>query len=76
MSDHKRALKIIKPAPKQTDTWTDERGKERIRYVRGQLLAAAVRYVRDGKDGSRAEGLRTASDLAGIPIGIIESEMK
>ena len=75
MSDHKRALKIIKPA-QQPAAWTDERGKERIRYVRGQLLAAAVRYVRDGKDGSRAERLRTASDLAGIPIGIIEAETK
>ena len=28
MSDHKRALKIIKPA-QQPATWTDERGKER-----------------------------------------------
>lgn len=43
---------------------------------RSRLLETAVRYVREGRDGSPQDRLRTASDLSGIPKNLIESESK
>lgn len=45
-----------------------------IRSIRSDLLAAAVRYINQSKDGTRAERLRTASSLSGVPIRTLELE--
>jgi len=55
---------------------TDEKRRWRIKMQKGQLMAVAVRYVRDGKDGTMNDRLRTASDLSGIPRNLIEVEVK
>lgn len=52
----------------------DAKAKKIIESLRDKLLSAAVRYVREGKDGSRNDRLRTASSLAGIPLNQIEIE--
>ena len=46
-----------------------------IELLRQQLLTASARYVSEGASGTRAERLREASDLSGIPRGVIELEM-
>lgn len=45
---------------------------DNIASIRGDLMDAAVRYVRDAKDGCRADRLRTASEASGIPINLID----
>lgn len=52
----------------------DERGKKRMLAIKAQLLAAAVRYVKDGKDGTRGDRLRAASSASGIPLNLIDVE--
>lgn len=47
-----------------------------LQQQRSQLLAAAVRYVTLGRDGTPQDRLRTASDLSGIPKNLIEVELK
>jgi hypothetical protein len=50
--------------------------QEGLKRQRERLLAAAVTYVRDGRDGAPQDRLRTASSLSGIPINLIEVELK
>ncbi len=52
------------------------RGLKLIDAKRAQLLAAVIRYVREGKDGKPVERLNIASDRSGIPRGLIEAEMR
>lgn len=59
------------PIPLPVD---DAKAKKIIESLRDKLLSAAVRYVRDGKDGHRCDRLRTASSLSGIPLNQIEIE--
>lgn len=54
----------------------DEGMLKGLELQRAQLLSAAVRYVRDGRDGKPQDRLRTASNLSGIPINLIEVELK
>jgi hypothetical protein len=42
---------------------------------RQQLLDAAVAYVRDGRDGSMRDRLRTASSVGGVSIPHLEAEI-
>jgi hypothetical protein len=44
--------------------------------LRAQLLKAAVRYVGEGRDGHKADRLRMASSVSGIPLVLIESALK
>ena len=71
----KTALKLVEkiavPIP-----FDDEKGKRRMGALRAQLLAASVRYVTEGKDGTRQDRIRTASSLSGIPIVLIEVEAR
>ena len=50
--------------------------RDSLTAQRRLLLDTAIRYVRDGRDGTRAQRLRTASDLAGVPIRTIEAELE
>jgi len=69
----KAALKLVEktatPIP-----FDDEKGKRRMAALRAQLISAAVRYVQEGKEGTRRDRIRSASNLAGIPIALIEIE--
>jgi len=56
-------------------TFPDRDMCRNLETQRAQLLAAAVRYVRDGRDGTPQDRLRTASNLSGIPINLIEVEL-
>jgi hypothetical protein len=44
--------------------------------TRERLLQTALRYIKEGKDGTRSARIRTASSLAGIPITTIEIELE
>ncbi len=71
----KAALKLVEKTPMPMP-FDDEKGKRRMGALRAQLLAAAVRYVTEGKDGTRQDRIRTASNLSGIPVVLIEVEVK
>jgi len=49
------------------------KAKKRLQTGRDQLLSAAVRYVKDGKEMTRGDRLRLASSLSGIPITLIDT---
>lgn len=67
-------LKIVgKPA---SVPYGEARGIRRIATLRNQLLAASVRYVKDGKSGSVNDRVRECSDWSGIPRTLIEVEIK
>jgi hypothetical protein len=69
----KAALHLVAKPPIPIP-FDEGRGRKRIEALRAQLLAAAVRYVKDGKDGTRGDRLRTASNLSGVPLNLIEIE--
>ena len=46
-----------------------------ITTKRRQLLAAAIAYIRDGKDGSVRDRIRTASHASGVSIRELEVEI-
>lgn len=52
------------------------RARRRMEALRRHLMVSAVKYVVEGLDGTRADRLRTASDLAGIPINLILAELE
>lgn len=66
----KPEMRVVRPEPASRD----DRSRGRMRTLRRHLLVAAVLYVRDGAEMTRPERLRLASDLSGIPIGMIEAE--
>jgi hypothetical protein len=72
---NKPALSIVaKPAiPTPFD---DAKGKKLIEANRARLLAASVKYIREGKDGSFPERVITASNLSGIPRALLDAEAK
>jgi hypothetical protein len=73
MNKPKLAL-VAKPAIRLP--FDDETGLKRIETLRTQLLAAVVRYVREGKVGKPVDRLLISSDKAGIPRGLIELELR
>ena len=46
-----------------------------ISAKRQQMLDAAIDYIRNGKDGSMRDRLRTASAASGVPIVELESKV-
>ena len=62
-------LKLVRKEPAPDDS----KSRKRIAALRRQLLAAAVRHVLEGKDGSRNDRLREATNLSGIPVTLIQS---
>ena len=54
----------------------DDAARKQIAALREELARVAALYVRDGTELSRGERLITASDLSGIPRGVIEMEIK
>ena len=71
---NKSALKLVAKSAPVPMPYDESRGKRRMETLRAQLLSNAVRYVKEGKDGTRSDRLRTASNLSGIPIVLIEVE--
>ncbi len=59
------ALKLVS-TPKPLVSYDDTKGLKAITGFRAKLLAAAVRYIVDGKDGCAQDRIRTASNLSGI----------
>ena len=55
---------------------TDDHRKTQVLSLKEQMLDAAVRYARDGKELTLKERLRVASDLSGLSAETIELEMK
>lgn len=47
-------------------------GRLNITIRKNQLMAAAVKYVLEGRDGHMQDRIRTASDLSGIPRSLLE----
>ena len=68
------ALKIIRREVIPPQPYSESAGLKRINLLKAQLMKASVRYVQDGKDGSRNDRLRTASSLSGIPLNLIQVE--
>ncbi len=69
-------LKLVRspaPAPAPYD---EAKGLRRIEMLRAQLLAACVKYVKDGKTGKTPERVNKASDMSGITRRMIEAEAK
>lgn len=66
-------LKLVAPAPLPYD---EAKGIRRVKTLRDQLFAAALRYIQDGSSGTMQDRLRQASDLAGIPRNILEIAVK
>lgn len=66
-------LKLVDKQPLAIP-FDDTKAKKIIESLRDKLLSAAVRYVKDGKDGSLGDRLRIASDRSGIPLNQIEIE--
>jgi hypothetical protein len=54
----------------------DAKTRRRLVTMRGQLLAAAVRHVLEGKEGSQNDRLREASNISGIPLTLIDTALK
>ena len=67
----KPTLKLLKPVPTQQSA-VDVGA--RVIALRRQLLRMAVRYVREGKEITRGDRLRKASNLSGIPLCLIDCE--
>lgn len=66
-------LKLVcRPASVPSVPYDEARGVKRITILRNQLLAASVRYVKDGKSGSVNDRVRECSDWSGIPRTLIE----
>lgn len=67
-------LKVVRTpsVPKPYDT---AKGLRRVSNLRSQLMAASVRYVLEGNDGTKKDRLRTASNCSGIPLLLIEVEV-
>lgn len=62
----------IRPIQEGEKTRFDEMvQKKAIEKLRGKLMAATVRFVREAT-GTRAHRLREASALSGIPINLID----
>lgn len=68
----KASLKLV-PAPSTPAPYDEAKAKKRLQIGREQLLSAAVRYVKDGKEMTRGDRLRLASSLSGIPITLIDA---
>ncbi len=68
-------LQIV-PKPVSALPFDDARGKKLIEAKRAQLLAASIRYFKEGRDGSMPERSRTASSASGIPIMQLEVEAR
>lgn len=54
--------------------YDDAKGRKLLFARRKQLLESAVKHVREGSEGTRAERVRIASDISGIPRWQIEVE--
>jgi hypothetical protein len=68
-----RALRSV-PSP-EPPRYDEARGRERMIALRGHLLAAALRYIREGTTRHRLDRLREASDLTGIPRATLEEAL-
>lgn len=62
--------KTVTPAP-----YAEAYGIRRITILRNQLLAACVRYVKEGKSGKAPDRVREASDWSGVPRTLIEAAL-
>jgi hypothetical protein len=47
-------------------------GRLNITIRKNQLMAAAVKYILEGRDGHMQDRIRTASDASGIPRNLLE----
>jgi hypothetical protein len=65
-------LKLIRKEP----ALDDGKSRKRLIALRRQLLAAAVRHVLEGKEGSQNDRLREASNISGIPLTLIDTALK
>lgn len=73
----KPALQVVRqPAAAPAAPYDETKGLKRIEMLRTQLLAACVKYAKDGTSGKLPERVNMASDLSGIPRLRIESEAK
>lgn len=68
----KPKLAAVPAAPKEEKA-RDPRA--RMTRLRRMLLAAAVRYVRNGPDRTLKTRLREASEISGVPAILIEVEL-
>lgn len=68
-------LRLVRPPAVQPQLYDEQKGLKRITLLKAQLMAASVRYVADGKDGTRNDRLRTASSASGIPLTLIEVQL-
>lgn len=68
----KPELKIVHRPISKPEPYDPAKGIKRMIFLRDQLMATSVRYVKEGKDGFWQDRLRTASDLSGIPRNLIE----
>jgi hypothetical protein len=68
-------LKIVSPVTGKAKA-TDEMRRRRISSCQRILLNAALAYITDGTDGTRNDRLRTASNLSGIPLTLIDAALK
>lgn len=69
----KTSLRLVEKPPIPIP-FDDAKAKKIIEAQRDKLLSAAVRYVKDGRDGHRCDRLRTASSLSGLPYNLIDIE--
>ncbi len=60
------ALKIVTPSKPLPSPYDDAKGVKAINGFRAKLLAASVRYIVEGCDGTVQDRIRTASNLSGI----------
>jgi hypothetical protein len=71
----KPSLTVV-PTSTESKPYNPASGRKRLAALRRQLLRAAVRYVEDAAEGTRGDRLRTASDLSGVPLVLIDSETR
>lgn len=54
----------------------DLSARVKIMALREKMMTAAVRYIKEGREGTRQDRLRKASDMSGIPRLMLEAEVR
>lgn len=70
-------LKLVgRPQSVSPIPYDEARGIRRITILRNQLIAASVRYAKEGKRGTLNDRIREASEWSGTPRNLIEIAVK
>lgn len=69
-------LHVVHDAAEACGKYDDDNSRRVIYLIREELMAASVRYIRDGKEGTLQDRLREASDMSGIPRLMLEAEIR